>query len=80
MTLIEFKNFNPDYVILNDTRFFQNYGWALREIYKIRKWRIITSIYVWDGVQYMVSCRDKCYFTRVLLISSSSINIYMYIL
>lgn len=35
--LIEFKNFNPDYVVLNDTRFFQNYGWALREIYKIRK-------------------------------------------
>ena len=36
---------------------------------------------MWDGVQYMVSCRDKCYFTRVLLISSSSsINIYVYII
>tara|TARA_B100001057_G_scaffold151746_2_gene151751 strand:- start:2454 stop:3251 length:798 start_codon:yes stop_codon:yes gene_type:complete len=35
--LIEFKNFEPDYIILNDTRFFQNYGWALRQIYKMKK-------------------------------------------
>ena len=35
--LIIFKNFEPNYIILNDTRFFQNYGWALRQIYKMKK-------------------------------------------
>ena len=35
--LIEYKSFEPTYVILNDTRFIQNYGWGLREMYKIRK-------------------------------------------
>ena len=35
--LTEYKKFNPDYVILNDTRFFGSYGWGLREIYKMRK-------------------------------------------
>jgi len=35
--LIKYKEFNPDYVILNDTRFIQSYGWGLREMYKIRK-------------------------------------------
>lgn len=35
--LIEYKSFEPHYVILNDTRFLQNYGWGLREMYKVRK-------------------------------------------
>lgn len=34
--LAQFKNFNPDIVIINDTRFIQLYGWALIDIYKMR--------------------------------------------
>lgn len=34
--LKDFKNFNPDIVIINDTRFIQIYGWALMDIYKIK--------------------------------------------
>lgn len=34
--LIEYKSFEPNYIILNDTRFLQNYGWGLREMYKVR--------------------------------------------
>jgi hypothetical protein len=32
----QFKSFNPDYVVINDTRFIQLYGWALIDLYKIR--------------------------------------------
>ena len=34
--LKQFKNFNPTHVIINDTRFIQQYGWALIDIYKAR--------------------------------------------
>jgi hypothetical protein len=34
--LEKFKDFNPDIVVINDTRFIQLYGWALIDIYKVR--------------------------------------------
>jgi hypothetical protein len=34
--LKQFTDFDPQYVIINDTRFIQMYGWALIDIYKSR--------------------------------------------
>lgn len=34
--LKKFKDFNPDIVVINDTRFIQMYGWALIDIYKVK--------------------------------------------
>lgn len=34
--LRKFTDFNPSFVIINDTRFIQMYGWALIDIYKTR--------------------------------------------
>jgi hypothetical protein len=34
--LKKFKDFNPDIVIINDTRFIQIYGWALMKIYNTK--------------------------------------------
>jgi hypothetical protein len=35
--LKQFKNFNPDIIVINDTRFIQLYGWALIDIYKVKR-------------------------------------------
>ena len=35
--LIKFKDFNPTHVLISDTRFFQNYGWAMIDIYKLKQ-------------------------------------------
>lgn len=35
--LIKFKDFDPHYVIISDTRFFQNYGWAMIDIYRLKQ-------------------------------------------
>jgi hypothetical protein len=34
--LQKYKDFNPDVVVINDTRFIQQYGWALIDVYKVR--------------------------------------------
>lgn len=34
--LKKFKDFDPTVVVINDTRFIQQYGWALIDIYKVR--------------------------------------------